>query len=109
MHQHLTEQLKTALSPTHLEVIDESHNHSGTATESHFKLVVASNYFTGLQLINRHRFIHKLFKDELNNIHALALHTYTPDEWKEKSRAPKSHKCTGSKKLESNNHFVKLE
>jgi len=98
MQQHLTEQLETALSPTHLEVINESHSHSGPATESHFKLVVVSDYFIDLKLIDRHRFINQLFKEELNHIHALAMHTYTPDEWLMKTRAPDSPKCAGGPK-----------
>ena len=98
MQQHLTEQLETALSPTHLEVINESQNHSGPATESHFKLVVVSDYFVDLKLIDRHRFINQLFKEELNHIHALAMHTYTPDEWLMKNRVPDSPKCAGGSK-----------
>ncbi len=94
--KHLTEQLKKALNPTHLEVVNESHNHSGPATQSHFKLVVVSDYFIGLKLIDRHRFINQLFKTELKHIHALAMHTYTPAEWQNKNYAPTSPKCASS-------------
>lgn len=96
--QHLTEQLQTALSPSHLEVINESHNHSGPASESHFKLIVVSDYFNDLKLIERHRFINQLFKEEMAHIHALAMHTYTPDEWQMKNGAPDSPKCAGGSK-----------
>lgn len=98
MQQHLTEQLTTALSPVHLEVLNESDNHSGAATQSHFKLVVVTRFFQDLKLIDRHRFINQLFKEELNHIHALAIHTYTPDEWKMKDAAPASPKCEGGSK-----------
>jgi BolA protein len=98
MRQHLTDQLTTALSPTHLEVINESANHSGPATESHFKLVVVSHYFVDLKLIDRHRFINQLFKEELGHIHALAMHTYTPDEWLMKNGAPTSPQCSNKTK-----------
>ncbi len=107
MQQHLTQQLTTALSPSHLEVINESANHSGPATQSHFKLVVVSDYFSELKLIDRHRFINQLFKEELNHIrpegsapgvHALAMHTYTPDEWAMKNAAPDSPQCAGGSK-----------
>ncbi|AYQ56309.1 Cell division protein BolA [Bathymodiolus thermophilus thioautotrophic gill symbiont] len=99
MQQHLTDQLTTALSPMHLEVINESNNHSGPATESHFKLVVVSDYFADLKLIDRHRFINQLFKEELNHIHALAMHTYTPNEWQMKNGAPNSPQCAGGSKF----------
>lgn len=98
MQQHLTEQLTTALSPSYLEVINESNNHSGSATDSHFKLVVVSDYFSNLKLIDRHRFINQLFKEELSHIHALAIHTHTPDEWLMKHGAPDSPKCAGGSK-----------
>jgi BolA protein len=98
MQQHLTEQLQVALSPSHLQVINESGNHSGSATQSHFKLIVVSDYFNDLTLIARHRFINQLFKEELSHIHALAMHTYTPDEWQKKGVAPASPKCSGGSK-----------
>ncbi|MDG2395187.1 BolA/IbaG family iron-sulfur metabolism protein [Candidatus Thioglobus sp.] len=98
MQQHLTEQLQVALSPSYLEVINESSNHSGPATESHFKLIVVSDYFDDLTLITRHRFINQLFKEELGHIHALAMHTYTADEWKMRNSAPASPQCAGGSK-----------
>lgn len=98
MEQHLKQQLETSLNPTHLEVINESHQHSGPASESHFKLIVVSENFKDLKLIDRHRFINKLFTEELKDIHALAMHTYTPDEWALKKTAPDSPKCAGGSK-----------
>ncbi len=98
MQQHLTEQLQVALSPSFLEVINESSNHSGPASESHFKLIVVSDYFNDLALIARHRFINQLFKEELQHIHALAMHTYTPNEWQTKNGAPASPNCAGGSK-----------
>ncbi len=98
MQSHLEEQLKIALEPSHLEVINESSNHSGPATESHFKLVVVSEIFDKMKLIDRHRFINKLFKEELNHIHALAMHTYTPSEWKVRQSSPDSPLCASKTK-----------
>jgi len=98
MQSHLTEQLQTALSPSHLEVVNESSNHSGPATESHFKLVVVSKVFEEMKLVDRHRFINKLFKEELTNIHALAMHTYTPSEWKARRSSPDSPLCSSKTK-----------
>jgi BolA protein len=95
MQSHLESQLKIALNPTYLEVINESRNHSGPATESHFKLIVVTSSFEDLSLIKRHRFINALFKEELTHIHALAMHTYTPQEWAGKNGAPASPNCAG--------------
>ena len=96
MQNRLEEKLELELTPSYLQVINESHNHSGAATESHFKLVVVSAGFEGLRLLQRHRVINGLFAEELNVIHALSMHTYTPAEWEKQSAAPASPKCGGS-------------
>ena len=45
MQNHLEEQLQLALEPEYFEVVNESSQHSGPATESHFKIVVVSSNF----------------------------------------------------------------
>ncbi|NMS52943.1 BolA/IbaG family iron-sulfur metabolism protein, partial [Vibrio parahaemolyticus] len=51
----------------------------------------------GQRLIGRHRQVHQILADELDNhIHALAIHTYTDEEWKrEQDGAPDSPMCMG--------------
>jgi len=98
MQEHLRSQLEATLKPSHLEVINESNQHSGADDSSHFKLIVVSDYFNDLKLIDRHRFINNLFKEELNYIHALAMHTYTAPEWSSRQEAPDSPKCAGGSK-----------
>tara|TARA_B100000953_G_scaffold265237_2_gene232801 strand:- start:841 stop:1167 length:327 start_codon:yes stop_codon:yes gene_type:complete len=93
MEDHLRSQLELALEPDYCEVVNESGQHSDPATESHFKLIVVSGKFIEMKLIDRHRFINKLFTEELKHIHALAMHTYTPDEWRKRSGAPSSPQC----------------
>ena len=71
---------------SHLEVINESHMHSGPNTESHFKVILVSDEFDGIQLVQRHRKINELLKYELEHgVHALSLHLFTQKEWKDKS------------------------
>ena len=94
MENHLKTQLEVALKPDYCEVVNESSQHSGPATESHFKLVVVSEQFNEMKLIDRHRFINKLFAEELSHIHALAMHTYTPKEWQKRQSAPESPECS---------------
>ena len=70
---------------SHLEVINESHMHSGPNTDSHFKVILVSDEFKDVKLVQRHRRINELLKYELENgVHALSLHLFTKDEWKEK-------------------------
>ena len=97
MENHLKNQLDLALSPEHCEVRNESSQHSGPATESHFKSVVVSPTFDEMKLIDRHRLINKLFAEELKHIHALAMHTYSPQEWQKRQIAPDSPECSSKK------------
>jgi len=96
----ITAKLQTTLNPVHLEVTNESHMHNvAPGSESHFKVVAVSDTFTGKMLVARHRLINKALSEELEGpIHALALHTMTPDEWSEKGAAPESPPCMGGGK-----------
>lgn len=100
MQQTITEKLAGALSPEHLEVINESHMHNvPEGSESHFKVVIVSDRFEGMPLLARHREVNALLADELaGGIHALALHTMTMKEWFDKGNAPLSPPCMGGGK-----------
>jgi BolA protein len=96
--ERIQERLQSALLPMHLEVIDESHMHSvPEGAESHFKVVVVSERFAEQKLVGRHRLVNQALKGELESgLHALALHTWTPEEWFEKGGvAPDSPQCMG--------------
>ena len=89
------------LNLQHMEVINESSQHNvPPGSESHFKLVLVSNDFTDKMLIKRHRMINEILADELQGqIHALSMHTYTEQEWQEKTgQAPMSPHCLGGGK-----------
>lgn len=97
----IEKKLADDFKPLHLEVINESSNHNvPEGSESHFKVVVVSPVFTGKNLLARHRLINASLADELkNSIHALAIHTYTEEEWQETSAgAPMSPPCLGGGK-----------
>jgi BolA protein len=70
---------------SHLEVINESHMHSGNSPETHFKVILVSDEFEDVKLVQRHRKINKLLQYELENgVHALSLHLFTISEWQKK-------------------------
>ncbi len=100
IQQDINEQLESAFSPTHLLVENESHMHNvAPGSESHFKVTIVSEQFDGLMLIKRHRAVNQELKSILEIIHALALHTMTPNEWFEKGGAvAESPKCLGGGK-----------
>ena len=97
MQTTITRKLNEALSPEHLEVVNESHMHNvPEGSESHFKVVIVSDAFSGKPLLARHRLVNAALNDELNGgIHALALHTMTMEEWFAKGHAPESPPCLG--------------
>lgn len=97
MQSILEYKLTQGLEPTHLSVINESHNHNvPKGAESHFKVVVVSAAFEGKNLVARHRQVYGLLAQELaEHVHALALHTMTPAEWQKKQGAPDSPECQG--------------
>ena len=66
-------------------------------SESHFKVVMVSETFEAMPLIARHRQVNRILSHELaNDIHALAIHTYTAREWRKKNgEAPMSPPCLG--------------
>ena len=98
----IEQKLLSAFSPTHLDVVNESHQHNvPPGSESHFKVVIVSKNFEGERLIKRHRAINQVLASELaEHIHALALHTYTEKEWQEyfADSVPLSPACLGGGK-----------
>ena len=79
----ITEKITAALTPLHLEVINESHKHAvPPGSESHFKVIVVSDRFAGQRLVKRHQALNALLADELKGgVHALSLETLTDQEW----------------------------
>ncbi|MDG2091030.1 MAG: BolA/IbaG family iron-sulfur metabolism protein [Gammaproteobacteria bacterium] len=97
VEEKISSKLKGAFEPIHLKLLNESHMHAGTATESHFNLLLVSQSFTNLKKVQRHQAVYKLLSEELAGpVHALALHLYSPEEWAEsENKIIKSPNCEG--------------
>ena len=83
----ITQKLNAAFHPQHLDVVDESHLHAGHAGhreggETHFRLHIISDAFTGKNRIDRQRLVNDLLADDMgpNKIHALAMKVEAPGE-----------------------------
>ncbi len=82
--QHLDRSLRNTLSPSALQIRDDSHLHAGHAGAregGHFHVVIRSPRFTGLGRLARHRLIY----DALGplapmGVHALSIDARSPDE-----------------------------
>ena len=92
--------LSSEYNADYLQVENESHLHNvAPGSESHFKVTIVSNLFNDQMLIKRHRMINKTLAQEIQQIHALALHTLTPNEWQNRSgQVAESPKCRGGGK-----------
>ena len=86
--QALEQQLKSRLSPTQLEVIDESADHAGHTGANaegfgtHFRVRIASPAFTGKSRVARHRLVYDSLQNFIDQgLHALAIEVIeTPPE-----------------------------
>ena len=96
IEQKLTSEYKIEF----LQVENESHMHNvAPGSESHFKVTIVSDSFRDQMLIKRHRMVNKTLQQEMQQIHALALHTLTPDEWQTRAGGvADSPKCRGGGK-----------
>jgi BolA protein len=80
---------------TFFELLNESHMHSGPAPESHFKMTLVSEDFVDVGKVKRQQAVYRVLSELMPQFHALALHTYSPEEWALLVAAPTSPKCTG--------------
>ncbi len=81
----IKERLERELSPSHIEIIDESHLHAGHAGAAsgagHFNVFIISDKFTGQSAIQRHRMVYLAVNDLMpSEIHALSINAQTPEE-----------------------------
>jgi BolA protein len=78
--------LSENLTPSRLEVINDSHHHAGHmgddgTGESHFTVIVESERFVGLNRVARQRLVNQALADLLSSrIHALVIRARAPGE-----------------------------
>lgn len=82
IHTLLTKKLHAA----HIEIVDDSHRHAGHAGAKqggHFTVRIVSKDFEGKPLPIRHKLVYAALEGLMKTkIHALALKTLTPQEFK---------------------------
>ena len=67
------ELIENGMSAEHVEVEGDG---------SHFEAVIVSNEFDGKSMIQRHQVVYKALGDAMKeDIHALSMKTYTPEQW----------------------------
>jgi stress-induced morphogen len=74
LHEKIWKKLNESLKPSLLEVTSEK--------EGHWKTTVVSESFKGLTILEKHRKVQEILKDELvQEIHALTIVAKTQEEW----------------------------
>lgn len=97
IQEEIENTLKLTYQPEFLRVENESHQHaSGLHSESHFKVTLVSHNWQNLNRVKRHQSVYATLAHVMPEIHALALHLYTPDEWQTLGeQRPDSPLCNG--------------
>ena len=82
----IREKLTASLNPIQIEIVDESHRHTGHAGsrlggETHFRVEIVAAAFQGKSRLERQRLVYAALKEEMSEqIHALSLVTRAPSE-----------------------------
>ena len=83
-----------AFNPSVLSIDNESHLHNVPEdSESHFKIVLVSRNFTGLTEVNRHKSVYKVLGGIMNSIHAISIHSFDENEYKNNPMILDSPNC----------------
>lgn len=70
--------IRDEIDEARVEVLDM------TGDGDHFRVVVISESFEGLPMVKQHQLVYDALGDSMDeDIHALGLKTYTPDEWEQ--------------------------
>lgn len=81
--EKVQETLINALKNAYVEVLDPRQD------DCHLEAIVVAEQFEGLSLIHQHRLVMGCLADQFEEgLHALALKTYTPKQWKESHARP---------------------
>ena len=86
LERRIREKLIVALQPKRLDVVNESHMHSGHAGDNgtgqtHFSILIVAEAFAGKSRVARHRLVNDALADEFRDgVHALSIKALTVEE-----------------------------
>ena len=74
--------LNTEFNPATLIIENESFMHNVPEnSESHFKIILASDCFKDVSNVKRHQLIYKSLENVMNKIHALSIYAFDKSEY----------------------------
>lgn len=85
--KELEKRIAAALPGADVEVRDL------TGTGDHFEARVVTPAFEGMAMLDQHQAVYGPLRDVLDSgaLHALALKTYTPEQWKRQQSRPRTY------------------
>jgi len=98
IHNTIKEILIKDFNPSVLKIVNESYMHSVPKNaETHFKLVIVSDFFMNITQVKRHLIIYKSLEDIMKQIHALSIHSFDENEYSKNPIILDSPNCVNKK------------
>ena len=83
IEENIINTLNENMSISSLKVVNESFMHNVPInSETHFKIVIVSNDFDNLSLLDRHKLVYKNLGTLVDKIHAISIHSFNINEFK---------------------------
>ena len=94
----IKETLIKDFNPSVLKLVNESYMHSVPQdSETHYKLVIVSDFFMNISKVKRHQIIYKSLEDIMKQIHALSINSYDEAEYSKNPIILDSPNCVNKK------------
>ena len=85
-------------NPSVLKLVNESYMHSVPQdSETHFKLVIVSDFFMNISQVKRHQIIYKSLEEIMKQIHALSINSFDEAEYSKNPIILDSPNCVNKK------------
>ena len=97
-YESIINALNNQLTIEHMFLENESSMHNVPPnSETHFKLIIASDDFIKLSKVKRHQLIYQILSKVMNQIHALSIQAFTIEEYKAAPVIHSSPDCANKK------------
>ena len=97
-YKRIINALNKQLTIEHMFLENESSMHNVPPnSESHFKLIIASDDFIKLSKVKRHQLIYQILSKIMSEIHALSIQAFTIEEYKANPVIHSSPDCANKK------------
>lgn len=97
-YESIINALNNQLTIEHMFLENESSMHNVPPnSETHFKLIIASDDFIKLSKVKRHQLIYQILSKVMNQIHALSIQAFTIEEYKADPVIHSSPDCANKK------------